>query len=64
MVGVTCASVGHMLLRRRMFDVCIVDEATQVHQPAMLQALLAARTFVLVGDPDQLQPIVTNPTAL
>jgi superfamily I DNA and/or RNA helicase len=40
-----------------------VDEATQVPQPSTIPALLCAKVFVLVGDPDQLQPVVSNKVA-
>lgn len=63
MVGVTCTSATHPLLRRKRFDYCIVDEATQVPQPSTIPALLCARVFILVGDPDQLQPVVSNKVA-
>jgi DNA replication ATP-dependent helicase Dna2 len=42
--------MGHALLSRRTFDVCIVDEAGQLTQPGALAPLLKARRFVLVGD--------------
>ncbi|XP_059490434.1 DNA replication ATP-dependent helicase/nuclease DNA2 isoform X2 [Neocloeon triangulifer] len=62
-IGVTCTSANNPLLRRKHFDYCIVDEATQVPQPSAISALLCAKRFVLVGDPDQLQPVVTNKDA-
>ncbi|XP_011868941.1 PREDICTED: DNA replication ATP-dependent helicase/nuclease DNA2 isoform X2 [Vollenhovia emeryi] len=62
-VGVTCYGAYHALLRRRSFDVCVVDESAQILQPTVLRPLYSARKFVLVGDPDQLPPVVRNKTA-
>lgn len=62
-VGVTCYGAYHALLRRRTFDVCMVDESAQIMQPTVLRPLYSARKFVLVGDPDQLPPVVKNKTA-
>jgi DNA replication ATP-dependent helicase Dna2 len=62
-VAVTCLGVRHSLLARRRFDVCIVDEASQLTQPAIIGALLCADRFVLVGDHQQLPPIVRNAEA-
>ena len=39
------------------FDVCIVDEASQILLPLCLGPVLHASRFVLVGDPHQLPPI-------
>lgn len=57
-VGVTCLGSGHASLSKRMFDICLVDESTQVLQPSILRPLFNARRFVLVGDPEQLPPVV------
>lgn len=63
-VGVTCLSAARSpILRSRLFDVCIVDEATQVTLPVCLAPLLRCRTFVLVGDHLQLPPLVQSPQA-
>eukprot|EP00798_Chlamydomonas_sp_ICE-L_P015376 gene15376-21461_t len=59
----TCLSSRHSLLAHRTFDVCIVDEASQISVPAVLGPLMLARTFLLVGDHYQLNPLVTNPEA-
>lgn len=48
------------MLAQTLFDVCIVDEATQALQSTVLRPLFAARRFVLIGDPDQLPPIVRS----
>ena len=62
-VATTCQNTSHALLRRLTFDVCIVDEASQVLQPLCLEPLSRAPLFVLVGDHNQLPPLVVNPVA-
>eukprot|EP00887_Chlorella_sp_A99_P004604 scaffold4.g4604.t1 len=62
--GCTCFGVGHALLRSvGLVDVCIVDEAGQITLPATLGPLLRARSFVLVGDHNQLPPLVSSRAA-
>ena len=51
------------LLAGQHFDVVIVDEAGQIGQPAVLGAIMAADTFVLVGDHMQLPPLVISEVA-
>ena len=51
--------VGEPLL----FDLAILDEATQLTLPATLGALRFVRRFVLVGDDRQLPPLVRSETA-
>ncbi|KAF5272783.1 hypothetical protein FQA39_LY07810 [Lamprigera yunnana] len=63
-LAVTCLGSGHVALNKRQFDVCVVDESTQVLQCSLFRALYRANKFVLVGDPDQLPPIVRNQEAL
>lgn len=62
-VGVTCHGSSHSIFLHRKFDICIVDEATQVFQPTVLRPLFYADKFILVGDPDQLPPVVVSKTA-
>lgn len=59
-VGVTCLGSAHTMLVQRTFDYCIVDEATQVFQSAVIRPLLYAEKFVLIGDPDQLPPVIKS----
>ncbi|XP_053686253.1 DNA replication ATP-dependent helicase/nuclease DNA2, partial [Sabethes cyaneus] len=59
-VGVTCLGSAHTLLVQRKFDFCIVDEATQVFQSAVIRPLLSSDKFVLIGDPDQLPPVIRS----
>ena len=62
-VATTCLGAKHTLLARRMFDVCIVDEASQISQLVCLGPLFCARRFVLVGDHKQLPPLVQSNAA-
>lgn len=62
-VGVTCLGAAHALLTRKQFDICLVDESTQVLQTTVIRPLIFAQRFILVGDPDQLPPIVRSPDA-
>lgn len=45
------------------FDIAIVDEATQITEPMTLAPIVLAKRFVLVGDHRQLPPIVENDRA-
>ncbi|XP_017754506.1 PREDICTED: DNA replication ATP-dependent helicase/nuclease DNA2 [Eufriesea mexicana] len=62
-IGVTCYGAHHALLGRRIFDICLVDESTQTLQPSVLRPLYSAKKFVLVGDPDQLPPVIRSKLA-
>ncbi|XP_061132946.1 DNA replication ATP-dependent helicase/nuclease DNA2 [Syngnathus typhle] len=62
-VGTTCMSIKHPIFTRRRFDFCIVDEASQISQPICLGPLFYANRFVLVGDHQQLPPIVRHQEA-
>lgn len=52
------------LLSHIEFDYCIVDEAGQITQPAIIGALMRSKRFVLVGDDYQLPPLVLSSEAL
>uniref|UniRef100_A0A8B9JBU7 DNA replication ATP-dependent helicase/nuclease n=1 Tax=Astyanax mexicanus TaxID=7994 RepID=A0A8B9JBU7_ASTMX len=62
-VATTCMGIKHPIFSRRRFDFCIVDEASQISQPVCLGPLFYAQRFVLVGDHQQLPPIVQNAEA-
>jgi DNA replication ATP-dependent helicase Dna2 len=47
----------HPYLRRREFDLSVVDEASQLTEPMTLGVIMRARRFVLVGDDRQLPPV-------
>uniref|UniRef100_A0A8D2AS67 DNA replication ATP-dependent helicase/nuclease DNA2 n=1 Tax=Sciurus vulgaris TaxID=55149 RepID=A0A8D2AS67_SCIVU len=59
-VATTCMGISHPIFSRRTFDFCIVDEASQISQPVCLGPLFFAQRFVLVGDHQQLPPLVLN----
>ena len=46
-----------------LFDVAIIDEASQLTLPAILGALRFAKRFILVGDEKQLPPLVMSKEA-
>ena len=62
-VGCTTLGISHPLLKGRVFDMCLMDEAGQTLLPAAIGPLLRSRAFCLVGDPYQLPPLVQNPEA-
>lgn len=62
-VATTCLGVNHVLFQKRTFDYCIVDEASQITLPICLGPIRMAQTFVLVGDHNQLPPLVQNEEA-
>jgi DNA replication ATP-dependent helicase Dna2 len=63
-VGVSALTAPRSpLLAGQHFDVVIVDEAGQISQPAVLGAIMAADSFVLVGDHMQLPPLVISEVA-
>ncbi|WP_136715142.1 AAA domain-containing protein [Halorientalis salina] len=57
-VAATTASCGSTVMRGQSFDVAIVDEAGQITEPGALAAINLADRFVLVGDHQQLPPVV------
>lgn len=62
-VATTCLGVNHPIFRERVFDYCIVDEASQITLPVCLGPILMAQTFILFGDHYQLPPLVQNKEA-
>lgn len=62
-VATTCLGVSHSIFGQRIFDYCIVDEASQITLPVCLGPIRMARTFILVGDHYQLPPLVQNKEA-
>ncbi|KAK3994607.1 hypothetical protein QBC44DRAFT_391344 [Cladorrhinum sp. PSN332] len=62
-VATTCLGINHPIFSERRFDYCIVDEASQITLPICLGPIRMARTFVLVGDHNQLPPLVQNEEA-
>lgn len=62
-VAVTCLGSAHPLIAQTKFDVCLVDEATQIFQSSIIRPLYSSRKFILVGDPEQLPPLVKSKEA-
>ena len=62
-VGCTALGMDHALLKERVWDMCIMDEAGQITLPSCIGPLLRARAFTLVGDHYQLPPLVRNKAA-
>ncbi|KAI9737307.1 MAG: Tripartite DNA replication factor [Claussenomyces sp. TS43310] len=62
-VATTCLGINHPIFNERTFDYCIVDEASQITLPVCLGPIRLARTFILVGDHNQLPPLVQNEEA-
>ncbi|CAJ2504786.1 Uu.00g121800.m01.CDS01 [Anthostomella pinea] len=62
-VATTCLGVNHPVFSERTFDYCIVDEASQITLPICIGPIRMAHTFVLVGDHNQLPPLVQNEPA-
>lgn len=62
-VATTCLGVNHAIFKLRKFDICIVDEASQINQIACMGPLFYAKKFILVGDDKQLPPLVLNSEA-
>ncbi|KAH9525419.1 Tripartite DNA replication factor [Bulinus truncatus] len=62
-IATSSFGINHPIFSQRKFDVCIVDEASQILQPACLGPLFYCDKFVLVGDPKQLPPLVQSKEA-
>jgi len=63
LVGATCMGTNHPALINRLFDYCIIDEASQITLPVILGPMRLAKTCILVGDLYQLPPVVKNAKA-
>ena len=59
-VASTCLGISHPAVAGRKFDYCIFDEAGQALLLATLGPLFYCDKFVLVGDPQQLPPVVQS----
>ncbi|MFC5136090.1 MULTISPECIES: AAA domain-containing protein [Haloferacaceae] len=57
-VAATTAACGSRVMRECEFDVALVDEASQLTEPSTHAAINLADRFVLVGDHEQLPPVV------
>ena len=59
----TTTGVDENLLGRRVFDWCVMDEASQGTEPGAWVPLQFAQRLALAGDPCQLPPTVISPQA-
>ena len=57
-VAATTAACGSRALKENTFDVAVIDEAGQLTEPGTFLATTLADRFVLVGDHQQLPPVV------
>ncbi|PSP55556.1 AAA family ATPase [Halobacteriales archaeon QS_1_67_19] len=57
-VAATTATCGSRIMREQSFDAALIDEASQLTEPETLAAANLAERFVLVGDHEQLPPVV------
>jgi DNA replication ATP-dependent helicase Dna2 len=57
-VAATTAACGSRALKEQAFDVAVIDEAGQLTEPGTFLATNLADRFVLVGDHEQLPPVV------
>ncbi len=57
-IAATTATCGSRVMRECEFDVALVDEASQLTEPGTHAAINLADRFVLVGDHEQLPPVV------
>jgi len=56
-VACTTATCASRVMRGQEFGYAVIDEASQITEPATLAAVNPASTFVLVGDHEQLPPV-------
>ena len=56
----TCLGFNHPFLSNKRFDVCVVDEASQISLPVVCGPLALCSKYILVGDHYQLPPITKN----
>lgn len=59
-VGVTCAASNFEILCNHKFEICILDESSQIVEPSSLLPLVrfGSERCILIGDPKQLPPTI------
>ncbi|ERG95136.1 AAA domain-containing protein [Haloquadratum walsbyi] len=63
-VAATTSTCGSRVMREQSFDIAVIDEASQLTEPNTLAAVALADRVVLVGDHQQLPPVVRADTRL
>ena len=58
-IATTCISAHRLGAPEPIFDMTIIDEASQCDTATTLMAILRGNNLLLVGDPQQLNPVVT-----
>ncbi|WVN87678.1 uncharacterized protein L203_102864 [Cryptococcus depauperatus CBS 7841] len=56
----TCHSAGSRQLNNMIFDVCVIDEATQAVEAVCWVPILKSKKVILAGDPQQLPPTIMS----
>ncbi len=62
-VAATTTTIGRGVFDDLLFDVVIVDEASQMTEPSILAAITKGNRFILVGDEKQLPPLIQSTQA-
>ncbi|MCR4854555.1 MAG: DUF2726 domain-containing protein [Erysipelotrichaceae bacterium] len=57
-VATTCISAHKLGMPEPYFDITIIDEASQCNTAMSLVPIIRGRNLLLVGDPQQLQPVI------
>lgn len=57
-VGTTCISAHRIGYPEPYFDITIIDEASQCNTAVSLVPIIRGKNLLLVGDPQQLQPVI------
>jgi protein-disulfide isomerase-like protein with CxxC motif len=59
-VSTLAGRIDHIRLLRDDLNTLVVDEATQLTEPALISLLMSFRKFILIGDQNQLPPVVAQ----
>jgi hypothetical protein len=62
-VATLAGRIDHLRLLRNDLNTLVVDEATQLTEPAIISLAMSFRKFILIGDQNQLPPVVAQDAA-